>query len=146
MEKKDIEKLLLAGQRIQINPIGYSMYPMFTSVTDSAIVDPVSTSLLKRGDVVLYRRPDGPLVLHRIYKRTRAGYYLLGDGQAVLEGPLPHDQMRGKLVTFIRKGRTISVKNPIYRLAASVWLILLPIRKPIQAFLMFMKRKVFRRT
>jgi hypothetical protein len=146
MEKKNIEELLLAGQRIQISPIGYSMYPMFTGASDFAIIDPVSTSPLRRGDVVLYRRLDGPLVLHRIYKRDHLGYYLVGDGQAVLEGPLSHEQMRGKLVFFIRKGRTISVKNPVYRMAAWMWLILLPVRKPIQRFLLFLKHKIFRRT
>lgn len=68
-QKADIEKLLAEGNTIQLHPQGYSMYPMFCPGRDEAIISPVQdASELKRGDVVLYRRDGGILVLHRIYK------------------------------------------------------------------------------
>ncbi|MDR0948466.1 MAG: S26 family signal peptidase [Lachnospiraceae bacterium] len=142
MEKKNIEDLLDQGITIQIQPIGYSMYPMFVPDRDFAILKQVPVNTLRRGDVVLYRRLNGPLVLHRIYRKDTNGFYMVGDGQSKTEGPLDSTQIKGKLLSFIRNGKTISVKHPIYRAAVSVWLILLPIRRPIQAFLVFIKRSL----
>lgn len=68
------------------------------------------------------------LVLHRIAKITPEGFFLVGDNQSELEGPLREDQIRGKLVAFVRKGKETSVTNPFYRLLSSFWLRMLPLR------------------
>lgn len=129
-QKADIEKLLLEGNTIQLHPQGYSMYPMFLPGRDEAIISPIrDSSELKRGDVVLYRRDGGILVLHRICKADESGFYLVGDNQTEVEGPLRPDQMKGVLSAFIRNGREISTDNRIYRLASGIWLVLRPIRR-----------------
>lgn len=127
-EKQDIEKLLAEGSTVQFKPQGYSMYPLFVPGRDEAVVAPVDPMQLKRGDVVLYRRDGSILVLHRIWKRKGDGFYLVGDNQSEIEGPLRPEQMKGVLVEIIRKGRCFSVKNPIYRLFAALWLWLRPFR------------------
>lgn len=127
--KQDIEKLLDQGRAVQIKPRGYSMYPLFVPERDEAVVAPVSdTRQLKRGDVVLYRRDAGILVLHRIWKRKGDEFYLVGDNQREIEGPLRPDQMKGILVQVIRNGKRFSVGNVIYRFAAELWLRLRPLR------------------
>jgi len=153
MYKQDIEQLLADGNIIQIKPQGYSMYPLFVSGRDEAIVaavvqdgeaagfsagvgkkDFITISKLKRGDVVLYRRDKtddaggGILVLHRIWQRKGDRFYLVGDNQKEIEGPLRPDQMRGIMVEMVRNGRKISVKNPIYRLLTGIWLVMRPVR------------------
>lgn len=136
--KIDIEALLLAGQTIQIHPEGTSMYPMFISGEDEAIIAPADAARLKRGDVVVYRRDPqagGLLVMHRIYKREGDAFYLVGDNQSNVEGPLRADQMRGILVAWVRGGRYYTVKNIGYRIFFELWLLMLPLRDPIHKML-----------
>ena len=127
-EKQDIEKLLVQGNTVQFKPQGYSMYPLFVPGRDEAVVAPADPKQLKRGDVVLYRRDGSILVLHRIWKRKEDGFYLVGDNQKEIEGPLRPDQMKGILVQVIRKGRQFSTGNVFYRLSAALWLWLRPLR------------------
>lgn len=132
--RQDIEKLLADGNYIQIKPQGYSMYPVLVPGRDEVVVASVQTAAcLKRGDVVLYRRffSDGTkdiLVLHRIWKVKDRGIYLVGDNQKEIEGPLKQEQILGIATEIIRKGKHISVKNPIYKLLTGFWLVLRPMR------------------
>ena len=64
----DIEGLLQEGHSIRLKPQGYSMYPLFISGRDEAVIAPCSPDTLHRGDVALYRRDESILVLHRIWK------------------------------------------------------------------------------
>ena len=109
--KADIEQLLRDGNTVQTVINGYSMYPMLVPDRDSVIVAPLEDRKLKRGDVVLYRRDGSILVLHRIWRVRQEGFYMVGDNQTQIEGPLRPEQMRGILVGFIRKGKHISVRN-----------------------------------
>ena len=70
----EIEPLLKAGVCIQIHPQGYSMYPFIDPRRDEVVLAGIEDgSALRRGDVVLYRRENGMLVLHRIYKISAGG-------------------------------------------------------------------------
>lgn len=77
--KYDIEQLLATGHPIRIKPQGYSMYPLFIPGRDEAVIEPVTPDKLHRNDVALYRRDRGILVLHRICRITKEGFYLVGD-------------------------------------------------------------------
>lgn len=127
-QKADIEELLAEGRTIQIKPEGYSMYPLFVPGRDEALIAPADTESLRRGDVVLYRREGSILVLHRIWKRKGNDFYMVGDNQSEIEGPLGSEQVKGVLIGMIRNGRKLSLKNPVYRLYAGIWLMLRPFR------------------
>ena len=77
---------LLENHTIQVQPQGYSMYPLFLPGRDEAVIEHCVPSELHRGDVILYRRVQGILVLHRICRITRDGFYLVGDNQTEVEG------------------------------------------------------------
>lgn len=124
----DIEQLLSNGTTIKIKPQGYSMYPLFVPGRDEACIECTDFSSLKRGDVILYRRDKSILVLHRIWKITGNSFYMVGDNQTEIEGPLRADQLRGKLTGFVRNGKFVDVKNPIYRFLSGLWLFLRPMR------------------
>ena len=66
----DIEQLLKNGSAVKLKPQGYSMYPLFLPGRDEAVIEHCVPSELHRGDVILYRRVQGILVLHRICGRT----------------------------------------------------------------------------
>ncbi len=130
--KIDIEELLKRGQVIQIHPQGYSMYPMFVPGRDEAVIGRADTDKLRRGDVVLYRRENSILVLHRIWARKPEGFYMTGDNQMEVEGPLKPEQIRGVLLAFIKGGRRISVNNPFYVFASRLWMVARPLRKIVR--------------
>lgn len=144
-ERVDIEKLLREGKNISIRPQGYSMYPVFVPGRDEAIIEPVNAADLRRGDVVLYRRDKeaehgGILVLHRIWKVKPEGFYLVGDNQKEIEGPLRADQMKGIMAGMNRKGKYVSVTNPVYRFLTGIWLWLRPVRPVISKTVAAVKR------
>ena len=124
----DIEQLLASGTTIKIKPQGYSMYPLFVPGRDEACIERTDFSSLKRGDVILYRRDKSILVLHRIWKITDNSFYMVGDNQTEIEGPLRADQVRGKLIGFVRNGKFVTVNNPFYRFLSGLWLFLRPLR------------------
>ena len=140
--KTDIEQLLMDGNTIQTVVNGYSMYPMLLPDRDHVIVEPFCGECLKRGDVVLYRRDGSILVLHRIWKIKESGLYMVGDNQTQIEGPLRIDQVRGRLVAFIRKGRQFSVRYIPYRLYAAIWLRMRPFRHRVAVAVHFIKTKL----
>lgn len=118
------------------------MYPFFVPGRDAAIIEKVSTDTLKKGDVALYRRDGSILVLHRICRITQKGFYMVGDNQSEIEGPLRPDQIRGKMVAFERKGRRpVSVGQMQYRILSGIWLRLLPMRPIFWKISAFIKKK-----
>ncbi len=132
----DIEKLLAEGNNIEIAPQGWSMYPFFVPGKARVIVEPYTAERLKQGMVVLYRRPESILVIHRIHHVSRAGLYLVGDNQTEIEGPLDSAQVRGIMAGFYRtpgKEKFISVHDPSYVLLSRVWLFLRPLRPAVSA-------------
>lgn len=148
MQRQDIEKLLQEGNNIQIKPQGYSMYPVLVPDRDEAIIEPINGRKLRRGDVVLYRREPqeagGILVLHRIWKCKENEYYMVGDNQTEVEGPLRADQMKGIMVGLVQKGKYISVKNPIYCVAVRIWLFFRPLRPAISKMAAAVKKRIKR--
>lgn len=142
--KKSPEELLRKGIVIEIPVNGWSMYPLFVPGRDMAIITPFRESLtepskedfqnypsvtdVKRGDVVLFRRKHGILVLHRVYKVTDKEYQFLGDNTMQVERGIAREQLIGILTGFIRNGREISTRNPVYRLLSRAWLRLRPLR------------------
>ena len=144
--RQDIEQLLTQGNNIQIKPQGYSMYPVLIPGRDEVVIEPIGERTLKRGDVVLYRRiaedTEHILVLHRIWKVKEDGIYLVGDNQKEIEGPLMRSQMKGIMAGMYRKGKYISVQNPLYRLLTYGWLFLRPFR-PVIAGLVARVKRIF---
>ena len=143
-DKQDVQKLLLQGQTVQFSTTGYSMYPFLNpDKKDQVIVAPLPKRRLRRGDVVLYRRDgekgstdaegfaEGILVLHRIHHVKGDAYYMVGDNQNQVEGPLRADQIKGLMVARVRKGRTMSASNFLYALSVHAWLLVCPIRPGI---------------
>ena len=129
--KTDVEQLLREGHAVQLPPRGWSMYPLIVQGRDSVVIEPVEVRSLRRGDVILYRRDGGPLVLHRICRIVPEGYFTVGDNQRQIEGPLRPDQIRGRMSAVIRNGRTVPVESAVYRVLTGIWLLLRPLRPTI---------------
>ena len=87
---------------------------------------------LRRGDMVFYQRDTGQYVMHRIYKRKKDGYYMVGDAQTQIEGPLRRDQIFARIIKVKRKGRIIEPGNFWWEFFEHVWIRIIPMRKVIE--------------
>ena len=67
-------------------------------------------------------------MLHRIWKRRGDSFFFVGDNQRDIEGPLPSQQICGKMIAVERKGIYIPVENIRYRAFSAVWLWMRPFR------------------
>lgn len=77
---------------------------------------------LTEGDVVLYRRMDGKLVLHRIIRVEQADAYLLcGDHQWKLVERVKDDQILAVACAFSQNGRYFEEHTWWYRLYQKFW-------------------------
>lgn len=126
-EKYDVEALLKEGATVQFPIQGWSMYP-FLHHLDIVTVEPIDDCLLKVNDVVLYRRINGPLVLHRIHRIQNDNIWLCGDNQFELEGPIKIHQIIGILSAFQNQKEYVSVNSKSYRVKSSVWRFIRPFR------------------
>lgn len=131
---------------IQIEPKGYSMYPLFVPGRDHAVISAIANHKVKRGDVLLFRREDGLLVLHRVWKVKEDGLYMVGDNQESIEGPINNNQVLGILVQMLRKGKRISTRNILYKCYARTWLFLRPVRPFIKKTVAKIKKIIKKRT
>lgn len=87
---------------------------------------------LRRGDMVFYQRDTGQYVMHRIYKRKKDDYYMVGDAQTQIEGPLRRDQIFARIIKVKRKGRIIEPGNFWWEFFEHVWIRIIPLRKVIE--------------
>ena len=130
-EEKKIEDILLPGITVQIRPTGNSMRPLIHADRDTVCLVKADPEKLAVGDLVLYRREYGALVLHRIISIKKGMLYLSGDNNYEIEGPLAPEQIIGVTTEITRAGKKIKTTDPLYRLYILLW----PGSRPLRQFL-----------
>jgi len=124
----ELSPLMEEGCKIKIPLKGLSMYPFIVGGRDEVMLSGIGDRPLKKNDIVLYISSDGTQVLHRIHHIGKNGYFMLGDAQTVIEGPIQRENIYAIAETIIRKGKAISCSNLLYRAASCTWLALRPVR------------------
>lgn len=123
-----IKDTLDQGGTFSLTITGTSMYPFIVGGRDKVTLSPLPEKL-KKNDLPLYRRANGAFVLHRIVKVCKDGTYTCcGDHQWWPEKGLRQEQMIGLATQYVRKGRTLTNKNLMYRIYRTVWTWVLPLR------------------
>ena len=93
---------------------GDSMMPLLRQHRDIMVIRKV-TEPLRKYDVVLFKRPNGAYVLHRIIKVCGQGQYrIAGDNRSFSE-MVPEEWIIGILSEVIRDGRHLSVESEAYK-------------------------------
>ena len=113
-----LEKLN-AGHEVTFSPHGASMLPLLRDGRDTVTLSS-PRGKLKKYDIAFYQRKNGQYVLHRV-ARVGKTYTFVGDNQFYLEKGIEHEQIIGVCSSFIRKGRTVTVRSPIYRAYVIFW-------------------------
>ena len=114
------EELERCGKLIYTN-VGDSMMPLPRQRRDLVIIEKRPEGRCKKYDVVLYRRPNGQHVLHRILKVRQNDYVICGDNRRVREFGVPDEWIIGVLTGVVRDGKQISVTDRKYRLYTHLW-------------------------
>jgi hypothetical protein len=121
------------------------MFPLLKEQRDSVLIRPIGKTKPKRGDILLYQRASGLLVLHRLYRSKKDGFYFVGDNQTEIEGPLDASALIAKVIQIRRNGHLFSVKNPVYCLISRLWLLFRPVRpfisRPVGRFWRLLQRR-----
>ena len=114
---------------------GTSMWPLLIEGKCRVKIMVAEGKMLKKGDIVLYRRTDGTLVLHRIMKIEEDGFRVCGDHQWKLDEKVQEEQILAVAQGFFINGNYIDEKTWWYRLYKRFWNGNLTIRRCCLAFL-----------
>lgn len=119
---------------------GTSMMPLLKEGRDRVELKPYCHERLKKGDVVLYKKNDGTLVLHRIIKTENGEFFtVLGDHQFKNAERVNNNQIIAVACGFFIKGHYVNEKTRWYRLYKKIWLCNLKVRRIILAVLSLKK-------
>ena len=115
---------------------GTSMLPLLKEGKTLVEVEAKNPQQFKKGDVVLYRKNDGTLVLHRIIKaESQDVFTVLGDHQYKNAEQVHKEQILGVMSGFITNGRYVDEKARWYRIYKKIWVGSLTLRRCCLAFL-----------
>lgn len=121
---------------IVANVKGTSMRPLFKEGRDKVyIVNITDATILKKGDVVLYRRDDGTLVLHRINKVLPSSFVMMGDNQNVCEYGVTSAHILGKCVGYYKWDKYIDFSKSLgYKIYKNTYVKCKFLKKVYQKF------------
>lgn len=108
--KKSIEQVLKEQGKVVITATGVSMLPCIRPQKDVLILE-VPKKKIKCYDILLYKRENGMLVLHRVLQAQNGSYSLCGDHQYILEDEVKEAQILAILKGFYRGKRYIDCEN-----------------------------------
>lgn len=124
------EQLQLHGQLIYTN-VGDSMMPLLRQNRDLMVIVRKDAQRCRKYDVVLYQRPTGQYVLHRILKVRPQDYILCGDNRWERESGVQDSWILGVLTAVIRDGKELPVTSWRYKLYVHLWCDLFVVRAGI---------------
>lgn len=100
----EVQRLLGDGYEVSIPVSGVSMMPCLRPWGDCVKLSPFAGVTGVPGMIVLFRRTSGDYVLHRIIHCRSDGFFLAGDAQCALEGPVKPEQVLGWVSHVSREG------------------------------------------
>lgn len=137
-----LRELTEQGQEVSMVVSGSSMSPFIIHQRDSIFFKKPDREL-RRGDFVFYQRSSGQYVCHRICKIKPDGYYIVGDAQSVIEGPIQREQIFGLITSVTRKGKKLAPGDFWWEFFEKVWPRVIPFRNLLTC--LYAKRYSLRR-
>lgn len=126
-----LRELIEKGHQVSLLISGSSMSPFLIHHRDTIYFKKPDREL-RVGDMVFYRRGNGKYIMHRIRRIRPEGFYMIGDAQWEIEGPLQREQIFGLITAVERKGKLIQPGDFWWEFFAKVWLRIIPLRRLIQ--------------
>lgn len=123
-----LRELVEEGREVSLLVSGSSMSPFLAHQRDYIYFKKPDREL-RKGDMVFYQRRTGQYVMHRIWKVKNDQYYLVGDAQQEIEGPLDRDQIFALITKVQRKGKWIEPGDFWWEFFEKVWINIVPVRR-----------------
>ena len=126
-----MRELVEEGRLVSVTVAGNSMSPFLADKRDRVFFQKPARPL-KKGDIVFYQRTDSRYIMHRIYKIKQDKYYMTGDAQTEIEGPLKKEQIFALVTQCERKGKQIKPGDFWWDFFEKVWIRVVPLRPVIR--------------
>ena len=120
------------GKVVSLRIAGSSMSPFLAHDRDYIYFTKPDREL-KRGDMVFYQRLNGQYVMHRIWKKKEDAYYIVGDAQTEIEGPVRREQIFALIIKVKRKGKILQPGSFWWEFFEHIWIRLVPVRRQLTA-------------
>lgn len=125
-----LELQLREGGPAALTVTGFSMMPMLRHRRDMVWLTRLEREP-RKGDLLLYRRPDGRYVLHRVVRvEGWTDCVCCGDNDCRPERVRREDVV-GVVCGFCRNGKRYTVRDWRYLLYVRLWTGLFPLRRPL---------------
>lgn len=136
-----IEASILNNGVFPLTVTGSSMTPTLYGNRD--IVHLVSTDYKapKKYDIVLFKRIDGRIILHRIIKELPENRFLINGDSQIWTEEISASQIIAVTISYNRNGKTISCNTTIYKLKSALWCSTRKIRPFLFKVSSYLKRK-----
>ena len=125
--KLKVIPLIEEGLTVPLTVSGGSMNPYIVPERDTVMISKPSFPL-KKGDIAFFERMGGQIIMHRICKVKKDGYYFVGDAQTEIEGPIVKEQIFGKVNKIIRKGKPEEKGKFTWFFFRHIWIRMIPLR------------------
>ena len=122
-----LKELTEEGREVSMLIAGSSMSPFLIHERDMIYFKKPDREL-KKGDMVFFQRRSGQSIMHRIWKVRPEGYYIVGDAQTQIEGPVERDQIFARITKVRRKGKWLEPGDFWWEFFEHVWLHMIPLR------------------
>jgi len=120
---KDIVPIIVSsiekGLEFELPVKGTSMLPLFNQ--DNTTVFLIKSLEYKKNDIVLYKRNDGHYVLHRIFKKKKDSYNMLGDHQVSVEEGILESQIICKVTKYKKNKKLYTMSGLRYKFYVLLW-------------------------
>lgn len=123
-----LKLLVEAGDTVSMRIVGSSMSPFLIHNRD-IIFFKAPDRKLRRGDMVFFQRDSGQYVMHRIYAVKPEGYYIIGDAQTEIEGPVRPEQIFALIIKVKRKDKWLEPGDFWWDFFEKIWSRSIPLRK-----------------
>ena len=127
IEAQNLFNSIKDGQ-LSLKVQGNSMAPFLRDGRDVVTFDKPDN--LKIGDIVVFKRADF-YIMHRIIEIDGGCISTLGDNLSVPETDIPIENVCGKAVSVVRKGKTLTPSSPEWLFYSRLY-IRQPVRKIIR--------------
>jgi signal peptidase I len=131
--------LIKSDQKAILTVTGSSMTPFLRDTRDRVEFSATSFMNIKRGDIVLVKRKNGYYVMHRVWKKEKDCFFMVGDAQRGIEGPLYPEQLIALVTTVWRKNKKIDCNNIWWRAISEIWLRLRNFRYLLMRLFKYLK-------
>ena len=125
-----LRELAESGKTVSMRIAGNSMSPFLVHDRDYIFFTRPEREI-RRGDMVFYQRYTGQYVMHRVCRIKDNRYYLVGDAQTEVEGPLYREQIFALITAVKRKGKIVRPGDFWWEFFEHIWVRLIPARRLI---------------